>query len=53
MDGKSFDTKEDLINKLKEIAPQVFNENKIDWEKLKSTYGDEINFVDERCRNRV
>ena len=48
MNGKSLDTKEDLIKKLRSIAPQVFNEDKIDWEKLKSTFGDEINFSDER-----
>jgi adenine-specific DNA-methyltransferase len=48
MDGKSLNTKEDLISRLKEIAPQVFNEDKIDWEKLKSTFGDDINFADER-----
>ena len=48
MDGRSLDTKEDLINKLKQITPQIFNEDKIDWEKLKSTFGEEINFSDER-----
>ena len=48
MDGKSLNTKEDLISRLKEIAPQVFNEDKIDWEKLKSAFGDDINFGDER-----
>ncbi|MCK4655083.1 MAG: site-specific DNA-methyltransferase [Candidatus Cloacimonetes bacterium] len=48
MDGKSFNTTEDLINKLKEIAPYIFNEDKIDWEKMKSTFSDEINFSDER-----
>jgi adenine-specific DNA-methyltransferase len=48
MDGKSLNTKEDLKNKLREIAPQVFNEDKIDWEKLKSAFEDDINFSDER-----
>jgi adenine-specific DNA-methyltransferase len=48
MDGKSFNTTEDLINKLKEIAPHIFNEDKIDWEKMKSTFSDDINFSDER-----
>ena len=48
MDGKSLDTKEDVIKKIRAIAPQVFNEDKIDWEKLKSTFGDDINFADER-----
>ena len=48
MNGKSLDTKEDVIKKLRIIAPQVFNEDKIDWEKLRSTFGDEINFADER-----
>ena len=48
MNGKSLNIKEDLINKLREISPQVFDEDKIDWEKLKSTFGDDINFADER-----
>lgn len=48
MDGKSFNITEDLIKKLKESAPHIFNEDKIDWEKMKSTFSDGINFSDER-----
>ena len=48
MDGKSLNIKEELINKLKQLEPQIFNEDKLDWEKLKSTFGDDINFTDER-----
>ncbi len=48
MNGKSLNITEEKLQKLKEIFPEAFTENKIDWEKLKSTFGDEINFSDER-----
>ena len=48
MNGKSMDIKDDIIKKLKEITPHIFNEDRIDREKLKSTFGDDINFADER-----
>ena len=48
MNGKSLNITEEKLQKLKEIFPEAFTENKIDWKKLKSTFGDEINFSDER-----
>jgi adenine-specific DNA-methyltransferase len=48
MDGKSFDILSDKLNKLKEIVPEAFTEDKIDWEKLKAALCDDINFENER-----
>ncbi len=48
MDGKSLSIEAEKINALKEILPEVFTENKIDWEKLKATLGENINFSNER-----
>jgi len=48
MDGKSLDIKEEKLNYLKEILPEAFTEGKIDWEKLKATLGDDIEFKNER-----
>jgi adenine-specific DNA-methyltransferase len=48
MDGKSLDIAELKLDKLKEIIPEAFTENKIDWEKLKAALGDDIEFKNER-----
>jgi len=48
MDGKSLDIAEEKLSKLKEIIPEAFTENKIDWEKLKAALGDDIEFKNER-----
>lgn len=48
MDGKSLNIAEEKLSKLKEILPEAFTENKIDWEKLKAALGDDIEFKDER-----
>ncbi|MCC5939646.1 MAG: site-specific DNA-methyltransferase [Lunatimonas sp.] len=48
MDGKSLSIEAEKINALKEILPEVFTENKIDWEKLKAALGENINFSNER-----
>ena len=48
MDGNSIDIKEQNINRLKEVLPEVFTEGKVDWEKLKATLGEDINFENER-----
>ena len=48
MDGKSFDIKQDKIDKLKEVIPEAFTEEKIDWEKLKAALGEDIEFTNER-----
>ena len=44
MDGKSANITEEKLNKLKEIIPEAFTENKIDWEKLKAALGEDIEF---------
>lgn len=36
MDGKSKSITEEKLEKLKEIIPEAFSEDKIDWEKLKA-----------------
>jgi len=48
MDGKSLNILSDKLNKLKEIVPEAFTEDKIDWEKLKVTLGEDINLSEER-----
>jgi len=48
MDGKSLNINDEKLNQLKEILPEAFTENKIDWEKLKAALGDDIEFKNER-----
>ena len=48
MDGKSIDIKQERLQRLKELFPDVFAEGQIDWEKLKASFGDDINFANER-----
>lgn len=48
MNGKSLDIKQETLNKLKEIIPSCFTEDKIDWEKLKVFFEDNIEFKNER-----
>jgi adenine-specific DNA-methyltransferase len=48
MDGKSLDIKQKKIERLKELLPEVFTEEKIDWEKLKAALGDDVEFKNER-----
>ena len=48
MDGNSLDITQDKINKLKDIMPEAFTEDEIDWEKLKAALGENIEFKDER-----
>jgi adenine-specific DNA-methyltransferase len=48
MDGKSLNIAKEKQNRLKEILPEAFTENKIDWEKLKAALGDDIEFKNER-----
>lgn len=47
MDGTSLDIAQDLLNQLKAIVPQVFTENKIDYQLLKTVLGEET-FAQER-----
>jgi len=48
MDGKSLNITEEKLNQLKEIIPEAFTEGKIDWEKLKASLGEDIEFKNER-----
>jgi adenine-specific DNA-methyltransferase len=48
MDGKSLTPQEIKLKQLQEILPEAFSEGKIDFEKLKATLGDDINFSNER-----
>jgi len=48
MDGTSLTPEQEKLNALREILPEVFAEGKIDWEKLKATLGEDINFSNER-----
>jgi adenine-specific DNA-methyltransferase len=48
MDGKSLNITEEKLNHLKKIIPEAFAEGKIDWEKLKATLGEDIEFKNER-----
>ncbi len=48
MDGESIDIKQAKLQKLKELFPDLFAEDQLDWEKLKAAFGDDINFANER-----
>ncbi|GEM_PF-19637 len=48
MDGKSLTPEQEKINALRQVLPEAFSEGKIDWEKLKATLGENINFSNER-----
>lgn len=48
MDGTSLTTEQEKLNALQELLPEAFSEGKIDWEKLKATLGENINFANER-----
>lgn len=39
---------EERIATLKALLPEVFDEDKIDWEKLRATLGEDVSFRDER-----
>jgi adenine-specific DNA-methyltransferase len=48
MDGTSLTPEQEKLNVLRQVLPEVFSEGKIDWEKLKATLGEDINFANER-----
>ncbi len=50
MDGYSQIPKEERIKILQSIMPEIFDEGKIDWEKLRAVLGEDVNFTDERYR---
>lgn len=48
MTGESLDIKSAELEKLHSLFPGLFTEGKLDWEKLKATFGDAIHFSNER-----
>lgn len=50
MDGYSQIPKEERIKILQSVMPEIFDEGKIDWEKLRAVLGEDVNFTDERYR---
>ncbi|MDD4439820.1 MAG: DNA methyltransferase [Tissierellia bacterium] len=48
MDGTSLTPEQEKLNALRQVLPEAFSEGKIDWEKLKATLGENINFSNER-----
>lgn len=48
MNGQSLSPHIDKLDQLRQILPEVFSENKIDWEKLRIVFGEDINFANER-----
>ena len=48
MNGYSQTPQQERIKILQSLMPEVFDEGKIDWEKLKATLGEDVNFANER-----
>ena len=48
MEGTSLTPEQEKLNALQQVFPEAFSEGKIDWEKLKATLGENINFSNER-----
>ena len=48
MEGSSIKPQDDKLQQLRAIMPEAFNEGKIDFEKLKATLGENIDFNNER-----
>ena len=48
MKGTSLTPQQEKLKALQELLPEAFAEGKIDWEKLKATLGEDINFSNER-----
>ncbi|OGU96037.1 MAG: DNA methylase [Ignavibacteria bacterium RIFOXYC2_FULL_35_21] len=48
MDGSSLDIKQLQIERLKEVFPELVSEDKIDWERLRATLGEDITIQNER-----
>ena len=48
LDSQSLNVREERLEKLKQLLPEVFSGGKIDWEKFKVEFDDDINFKDER-----
>lgn len=48
MDGYSQTPQKERLETLRLLIPEVFDEGHIDWEKLKATLGENVNFANER-----
>ena len=48
MEGASIDPTNEKLKQLKQLFPEAFTEGNVDWEKLKATLGEDINFANER-----
>ena len=48
MDGQSLNIQNTKLEELRQLFPELFSEDKLDWEKLKAAFGDNINFNNER-----
>lgn len=48
MNGESLNIQKNNLSKLKKQFPNLFTEDKLDWEKLKAAFSDDINFSNER-----
>jgi adenine-specific DNA-methyltransferase len=48
MNGESLDILKDRLENLKAVFPEIFSEGKIDMEKFKAAFSDDINFNNER-----
>ncbi len=48
MEATSLTPQEEKLNALRELLPEAFAEGKIDWEKLRATLGEAVNFSNER-----
>ena len=48
MEGISLTPQQEKLQALQQLLPEAFAEGKIDWEKLKATLGEDINFSNER-----
>ena len=48
LDGKSLDITDNLLRKLKCECPEIFTDEKIDFEKLKLILGENIETSDEK-----
>ncbi len=48
MNGESLNIEQNNLAKLKEQFPNLFTEDKLDWEKLKASFIEDINFANER-----
>jgi len=48
MNGESLNITQDNLDKLQTLFPDIFTEEKIDMEKFKATFSDNINFANER-----